>query len=221
MLTAFRFCVLIIMLLSLALSKGNVLTIAAVALFLAFLMNHSSSDGIKAQIRKNAFYFMFAATFTVFFIVSARLEGRLDWRGAFYFFIKILVILNFVSSGLSWIGLPGFAFIVNNAPQGRVRLFIIFLRQTAQRLILNSRLIARVIMARMRIRGAGRILIARYYTRNFIMKELYSIHLAQASAVMRAHPGITVFTEKQIPTWLDFTAFASCAASMFILINMR
>lgn len=221
MLTAFRFGVLIIIILSLALSRGSVLAIAVVAMFLVFFLNHSSSDGVRALIRKNALFLMFAAMFSVFFIATARLEGHLDWRAAFLFFIRLLVILNLISSGLSWIGLPGFALVVNNAPQGRIRLFMVFLRQTAQRLILNSRLISRVIMARMRIHGAGRVLIARYYTRNFIMKELYSIHLAQASAVMRAHPGITVFTEKQKPAWLDFTAFVSCAASMFLLIKIR
>lgn len=164
---------------------------------------------------------MFAAMFTVFFVASALFEDRPVLPGAFLFFIKIFVVLNLVSSGLSWIGLPGFAFLVSHAPAGRVRLFILFLRQTAQRLILNSRLIARVIMTRVRIHGAGRVLIARYYTRNFIMKELYSIHLLQASAVMRAYDEMTVYVERQIPTCVDFAAFISSVASMFILIKMR
>jgi hypothetical protein len=209
------------MIFSLAISKGSALGIAFVATFLVLFMTLSSSGGIKALIRKNALYLTFAAVFTVFLIVSARIDGLLDWRTALLFFVKILIILNLVSSGLSWIGLPGFAFVVNHAPSGRVRLFLIFLRQTAQRLIANSRWTARVINTRMNIHGAGRILIARYYTRNFIMKELYSIHLAQASAVMRAHSGISVFVEKQIPARVDFAAFISTAISIILFIKMR
>ncbi len=82
-------------------------------------------------------------------------------------------------------GPSGFTALFSMIPSGRVRIYLLLLYAMTARLVRNGENISRLLKLRFPLTAGNRLIIARYYFSNLIMKELYSVHRLQAVAVTR------------------------------------
>lgn len=145
-----------------------------------------TGSGGKALVLRNVPVLAFSAVFTLFVLAAGNLTGGGMREGA-AMALRIVVVYNLAWAGARWLGRPGALAIILRMPSRGIRVYLLMLFSMTERLVRNSGNIVRQLSLRVPRTGRGRFILARYYFRNLVAKELTSVRYLQAAAVTRLH----------------------------------
>ncbi len=151
----------------------------------------------RTLLRKNYFIFAFAVIFSGFSVFSGILRGGIEWTVITATFYKIILVYNIVYLFGIWMGKNGFLRILSVLPGRRIRLFLILFHRTVYSFMNKSKLVLFQVRSRLELTTRDRLIIARYYIQNLLLKELYSFHYYQAALHTRVHHDVLPYSSPE------------------------
>jgi hypothetical protein len=163
---------------------------------IVFLMYMCNGATFKIILKRNIAILVFA----LFFLIFSSIPGFSGESKAFIelcaVFFRIIIIYNIIFSGSLWIGRQGFFETIGGIMPLRIRLFLVLLNHSLAQFIKINSMIVYQLKSRLRLKGRNRILVARYYFQNLIIKELYSLHYNQAALAIRLNDNFEMYFER-------------------------
>ncbi len=144
-------------------------------------------------IRKNIVFMSFIISLAVLQILSGIVHDGIRWDRIVLISFKSIMIFNIACLSGAWIGRGGMMDMVSAVPGQRVKLFLILFYRTVKTFLRTSRMILFQVRSRMDLTVRTRLMLAQYYVRNLLVKELYSYHFHQAALYTRL-PGRIMFS---------------------------
>ncbi len=143
-------------------------------------------------IRKNIIFISFIISLVLLQVLSGIIHDGIRWDRIVLISFKSIMIFNIAYLSGAWIGRRGMMDMVSAVPSQRVKLFLILFYRTVKTFLRTSRMVIFQVRSRMNLTARTRLVLARYYVRNLLVKELYSYHFHQAALYTRL-PGRTTF----------------------------
>jgi hypothetical protein len=184
MLTFLKLFAIAVLFIQIIIIRINILSGLIIATELIVLMN-APSIKIKQLFKKNIFIISFPIFFGLFAFISGIMAHNLNNKKIFEIILKIIFTFNCIYPGLCWIGQKGLMLIINAVPSERLNLFFIFFIKTIEYLTRTHSRILNQLSVRLNLNYSGKFLIAKYYVRNMIFKELYAFSHNQAAFYTR------------------------------------
>ncbi len=171
-------------------------------------------------IRKNIIFMCFIIPLVLLQVLSGAVHDGVRWERIVLISYKSIMIFNIVYLSGAWIGRRGMMDIVSMVPGQRVKLFLILFYRTAKTFLRTSRMVIFQVRSRMDITARTRLLLARYYVQNLLVKELYSYHFHQAALYTRLPGRIKLSACPQRITIHDalLAAFIAAASAATLII---
>jgi len=196
-------------------SPTTAVTVAAIGSILCILAIQLRIKPVEFA-RRNIFIIVFTIIFSSFALISGYLNDKIEYAQIAANAVKILLIFNIVYIGSLWSGKNGFLCLLNAMPLLRIKVFLLILHNMVLSFIKRSGLILYQLRSRLDL-SRQRGLVARYYVQNLLMKELYSIHLNQASIITRLHSDFDIYCMPEKMKISDGIAFVIL---LFLLLNV-
>lgn|GEM_PF-2173181 len=191
-------------------------TVAIIAVVLCILAIQLRIKPVEFA-KRNVFIIVFTIIFSSFALISGCLSDKIEYAQIAGNAVKILLVFNIVYVGSLWAGKNGFLCLLNAMPFMRVKVFFLILHNMVLSFIKRSGLIRYQLTSRLDLsRQKG--LVARYYVQNLLMKELYSIHLNQASIITRLHSDFDVYCTPENMKISDGIAFVMMLFLLLIVV---
>ncbi|MFH0977402.1 MAG: hypothetical protein V1874_16610 [Spirochaetota bacterium] len=208
---------IILLFFQIILSETDILSVIIITIELIALIS-ASSLGIQQLLKKNIIILGFSMFFGLFAFISGTLAQNLNSKEIIKIIIKIIFSFNCIYYGLRWIGKNGLIRIINAVPTERLNLFIIFFIKTLEYLIRTHNGILNQLRVRINLNYSGRLLIARYYVRNMIFKELYAYNHHQAAFYTRITEIPRIYVSKDNAGIYDIIALSALFAGTLTII---
>ncbi|HPJ34811.1 MAG TPA: hypothetical protein PK358_08260 [Spirochaetota bacterium] len=146
--------------------------------------------------KKNTIVLSFAVFYLVFGAISALISDK-GYELMFIICLKIILIYNVIWFSFKWLGTRGLMGIIAFIPWERLKLYLLLVVKGIYIFRRNSEMIVMQIKSRLGSTVKNRRILARYYTRNIIFRELYSMQYIQATLYTRLPDRINFFLPEQ------------------------
>jgi hypothetical protein len=165
---------------------------ALILLFL-FIVSLDSSIRTAEIFRRNLVVLSFIIFYSVFGTITVFTAG-----GSYYtvslISLKIILIFNIIWLSLRWLGTNGILCFMKAIPSEKIRLYLMLVAKGILVFKRNSDMIVMQIRSRLEPGRKSRGILVRYYIRNMIFRDIYSLHYLQAALYSRLPERLSVHT---------------------------
>lgn len=150
---------------------------------------------VKEILKRNIIILSFLLFYIIFGVLSAIISNT-GYNSIIITSLKIILIFNTIWFAFKWTASEGIINLIALIPSERLKLYFLLLAKGIYLFRRNSEIIIMQIRSRLYRNRKNNKLLARYYTRNMIFKELYSLQYIQASLYTRLPVKINILSMK-------------------------
>lgn len=168
------------------LSISQIQSVKAGVLVFFFLAIVSPGSSVRAVeiFRRNLVIFSFIIFYTVFGIITVFISGG-SYCSIAWISLKIILVYNVIWMSLRWLGTTGMLVLMDLIHSENIRLYLTLVAKGISVFKRNSGMIIMQIRSRLEPGRNGKRILVRYYVRNMIFRDVYSVHYLQAALYSR------------------------------------
>lgn len=161
-------------------------SVKAGVLVFFFLVIAAMDSSVRAGeiFRRNLVIFSFIIFYTIFAIITVFVSGG-SYCTIAWISLKIILIYNVIWLSSVWLGTKGMLVLMSLIPSESIRLYLTLVAKGISVFKRNSGMIVMQIKSRLEPGRKGKRILARYYIRNMIFRDIYSVHNLQAALYSR------------------------------------